>query len=96
LNRYTIEPIEISLVDLPYLPQARFEMIKADGSREWREFGKHLDPIARLSALIDNLEDLRSDVGFDALRETQGFDQAAQMKAILGDSLALITNIGNG
>jgi hypothetical protein len=52
LDRYTVEPIEISLVDLPCLPEARFEMIKADGSREWREFGKRLDPIERLSALI--------------------------------------------
>jgi hypothetical protein len=31
LTRYTASPSEISLVDLPCLPQAAFEMIKADG-----------------------------------------------------------------
>ena len=33
-KRYTAEPHEISLVDLPCLAEARFEMIKADGSHE--------------------------------------------------------------
>ena len=37
-KRYTAEPHEISLVDLPCLAEARFEMIKADGSHEWRTF----------------------------------------------------------
>ena len=37
-TRYTAEPHEISLVDLPCLAEARFEMIKADGAREWRGF----------------------------------------------------------
>lgn len=37
-KRYTAEPHEISLVDLPCLAEARFEMIKADGSHEWRRF----------------------------------------------------------
>ncbi len=37
-KRYTADPHEISLVDLPCLAQARFEMIKADGSHEWRAF----------------------------------------------------------
>ncbi len=38
LTRYTAAPSEISLVDLPCLPQAHFEMIKGDGTREWRGF----------------------------------------------------------
>ncbi len=37
-TRYTAEPHEISLVDLPCLAEARFEMIKADGAREWLPF----------------------------------------------------------
>ena len=36
--RYTADPHEISLVDLPCLAEARFEMVKADGSHEWRRF----------------------------------------------------------
>ena len=37
-KRYTADPHEISLVDLPCLAEARFEMVKADGSHEWRPF----------------------------------------------------------
>lgn len=37
-KRYTANPHEISLVDLPCLSEARFEMVKADGSRELRAF----------------------------------------------------------
>jgi hypothetical protein len=47
-KRYTADPHEISLVDLPCLPEARFEMVKADGSHEWRPFKQpdrgHDDP----------------------------------------------------
>ena len=38
LTRYTAEPIELSLVDMPCIPTATFEMIKADGSTELRKF----------------------------------------------------------
>ena len=41
--RYTANPHEISLVDLPCLAEARFEMVKADGSHEWRRFQAQLD-----------------------------------------------------
>src|SRR3984893_13899555 len=40
LTRYTAEPHEVSLVDLPCLPNATFEMIKADGAVEVKPF-KH-------------------------------------------------------
>lgn len=36
--RYTVDPIEISLVDLPCNPGATFEAVKADGSTEVRKF----------------------------------------------------------
>ena len=38
LTRYTAAPSEISLVDLPCLPEASFELVKADGARERRGF----------------------------------------------------------
>ncbi len=40
LQRYTADPAEISLVDLPCLQSATFEMIKADGASERRGFVK--------------------------------------------------------
>lgn len=38
LKRYTARPAEISLVDNPCVPTARFQMIKADGQIEEKEF----------------------------------------------------------
>ncbi|MDI4641460.1 hypothetical protein K9U39_11005 [Rhodoblastus acidophilus] len=38
LTRYTASPSEISLVDLPCLPEASFELVKADGATERRAF----------------------------------------------------------
>ncbi len=38
LMRYTAEPVEVSLVDHPCLPEATFAVIKADGSTELRKF----------------------------------------------------------
>jgi hypothetical protein len=64
LTRYTAVPSEISLVDLPCLPQAHFEMIKLDGTREMRGFEPHSDILARLgelSEILDWLQNLSSD-----------------------------------
>ncbi len=38
LTRYTADPVEISLVDLPCIPTAQFTVVKADGSEELRKF----------------------------------------------------------
>jgi hypothetical protein len=40
LVRYTAAPSEISLVDLPCLPEATFELVKADGVRQKRGFAE--------------------------------------------------------
>jgi len=37
-TRYASDPVEVSLVDLPCLPTATFEYVKADGSTELRKF----------------------------------------------------------
>jgi hypothetical protein len=54
--RYTAAPNEISLVDLPCLPQATFEMIKADGTTERRRFGQNDNNAERLARLADELD----------------------------------------
>ena len=64
-TRYTAQPSEISLVDLPCLPQARFELIKSDGSRVLQGFAKGFDDIARLSNLLDELTWLQQAVALD-------------------------------
>jgi hypothetical protein len=49
-KRYTADPHEISLVDLPCLAEARFEMVKADGSHEWRPFKPAADAVEKIGA----------------------------------------------
>jgi hypothetical protein len=56
LQRYTADPSEVSLVDLPCLPSATFEMIKADGLTETRNFkmpapASNVDIVARAEVL---------------------------------------------
>jgi hypothetical protein len=46
LTRYTAEPLEISLVDHPCLPEATFTVVKADGSTELRKFKTATDALA--------------------------------------------------
>lgn len=72
IMRYTAEPHEISLVDLPCLPEARFELIKSDGSQEMRLFKAAQAPtdvekagarnsaadLARIQAMHDTAVDL--------------------------------------
>jgi hypothetical protein len=44
-TRYISDPVEVSLVDLPCLPTATFEYIKADGSTELRKFNIKDEPM---------------------------------------------------
>ncbi len=82
--RYTAAPSEISLVDLPCLPQARFEMIKADGSRVFRRFGKGLVLVSQFADLVDDLNDLQSAAAVEAAKEGDG-DLSQQRDRIAGD-----------
>jgi hypothetical protein len=54
LIRYTAKPSEISLVDLPCLPEASFELVKADGASETRAFA-HKTPSSLRDWLRGNI-----------------------------------------
>lgn len=47
VERYTAEPSEISIVDLPCVPTAQFTVVKSDGSEELRKFSPDADRIAK-------------------------------------------------
>lgn len=85
LVRYTAEPLEVSLVDHPCLPDATFSVIKADGSTELREF-KSVDGNALAQA---SLRAQRSNPAFDApdaglLRRPAPRDDAADALGKIG------------
>lgn len=80
-THYTAKPSEISLVDLPCLPQARFEMIKVDGTRVLRKFRKGLEGVVRLSAILAQLEHLQN---ASALESES--DLPAQLQALIAQA----------
>jgi hypothetical protein len=54
LVRYTAEPLEVSLVDHPCLPEATFAVVKADGSTELRKFKAGADATGLLRSARNN------------------------------------------
>jgi hypothetical protein len=55
LMRYTAEPLEVSLVDHPCLPEATFAVIKTDGSTELRKFRAAMPHRASTDSMFDAL-----------------------------------------
>jgi len=94
LTRYTADPSEISLVDLPCLPQARFEMIKLDGARELRRFRKGSDAAERLQFVIDELNALQSAGALDADADGDGSD-APDVRGLIAQAAALLGAMTN-
>lgn len=79
-TRYTAAPNEISLVDLPCLPQATFEMIKADGTSERRGFGQKDANAARLARLAAELDWLQSAAASEDPLKTDGAESPAELR----------------
>lgn len=56
-TRYTADPTEISLVDMPCVPTAQFTVVKSDGSEELRKFETALDNAEGLAKWAEGLSD---------------------------------------
>lgn len=55
VKRYTANPTEISLVDLPCVPTAQFTVVKGDGATELRKFESTTDNSEALAKWFDGL-----------------------------------------
>jgi hypothetical protein len=86
--RYTAEPNEISLVDLPCLPQARFEMIKADGTSELRCFDAGREKAARVSRLIADASQEASTLVEEVTEENE--DLPSKLRALIARASAIL------
>ncbi|WP_297299243.1 hypothetical protein [uncultured Methylovirgula sp.] len=89
-TRYTAAPSEISLVDLPCLPEARFEMVKADGSHEWRRFAKDASDIAQLAQILGQLEGLKGTLLLRANEDGAPADTITQLHALVQQAHAIL------
>src|SRR5712671_2343247 len=87
LTRYTAAPNEISLVDLPCLPQATFEMIKADGTSEQRPL-RQGDGQRRAAGLIEELDWLQNASASEEMTEQDD-------SGVPGELRDLVTRLGN-
>jgi len=88
--RYTAQPSEISLVDLPCLPQARFEMIKRDGTRELRPFVKGMCEVQSLSGIIEELDCLQRMSAAEERQEMDGSDVPGQLQDLLARACTIL------
>lgn len=95
LTRYTAMPNEISLVDLPCLPQAHFEMIKLDGTRELRAFEPDARLKPRVEELVQELEWLMETISED-LSEGEVSGEVIDEVHDLAASLARLLRSTNG
>lgn len=68
LQRYTAEPTEISLVDLPCVPTAQFTVVKADGSEELRKFETTKDGVLEVRVTFDEVLQKLLDEDPDAMK----------------------------
>ncbi len=94
-TRYTAAPNEISLVDLPCLPQATFEMIKADGTSEQRRFGQKDDDMERFGHLADELEWLQSAMAVGEPAEMDDSDQSTKLREFAARTSEILRAILN-
>jgi hypothetical protein len=81
-RRYTAEPSEISLVDNPCNPEAHFEYVKADGTREVRKFSV---PSTQFSV---GVEDQSPVAGSQSPAGVDGMDNMDEVDAAMGRSKA--------
>jgi hypothetical protein len=70
LMRYTAEPMEVSLVDHPCLPEATFAVIKADGSTELRKFRPAAASAAEFAAALAKIGARHSKADKERIKQT--------------------------
>ncbi len=100
-TRYTAQPTELSLVDLPAIPTATFSMIKAHGVAEDQPFRrlsgdelrKSLYSVSRLADLIASLSSLAESVAFEAAAEQDGSAMPGQLSGWLATGVSLLTDM---
>jgi hypothetical protein len=92
-TRYTAAPSEISLVDLPCLPEATFELIKADGTREQRRFSKEMDTVARLAHIIDELNWLQNAAELEEMSEQDDSNVPGELRDLVSRTSSILRSM---
>lgn len=93
--RYTAVPTEISLVDLPCLPEATFEMIKADGTVEQQCFGKGADITTQLTSLIQELDLLLDSFGVKETSEQKQLEALQDLRDFVARATEILQNMAS-
>jgi len=75
-TRYEAKPVEISLVDVPCMPGAQFEVVKADGSSEMRKLhsAESMESVQVMTAQVDPESFIFTSVGVADLIKGAGME----------------------
>lgn len=105
-NKFECKPVEISVVDLPCLPTATYQFVKADGSVETRSFGKEGDmplptlrkgmwQIANFANILEDIKYLFDSCMYEGAWEEDDRDisMAEDIKAWLSDGIPLLSRL---
>jgi hypothetical protein len=101
LTRYTANPSEISIVDVPCISTATFIVTKADGSNEIRKFitvadddmQKGMSHLAQLAWTLKDIGYLTDDQYAEAAREGDGSDLPDKLKDWLAQGAAILVEM---
>jgi hypothetical protein len=89
--RYTIDPYEVSLVDLPCLAEATFQVVKADGAVEVRKFKPSAAPIEPPAPSNEAIAAKATELAKAAGDETKWADFIPQANTELAKTVAPVT-----
>lgn len=92
-TRYTAKPSEVSIVDNPCMPGAKFTMVKADGVEESREFKKNLWDVGRCAELIQSLAYVHDGLAYEAEYENDGSLIPGRLKAAVESLVAILIDL---
>lgn len=93
-KRYTADPIEGSLVDVPCVPTAEFEVVKVNGAAEMRKFvptaKKSLCDVAYLLDLLECLAAVQRNLKDEALIEGDGSQIPSRLAALAEEMAGIV------
>ena len=100
-TRYTAQPNEVSLVDLPCIPDATFTLVKGDGLAEERAFksgssdelAKGLYDVSRLVDLINSLTYLAEGAAYEANGEQDGSAIPGRLNSWLSTGVQILVDM---
>jgi hypothetical protein len=94
-TRYTVKPLEVSVVDDPCIPDATFEYVKANNEIEVRKFAitKAMIDVADMAQCLSCLNQIRGYLENEAEYEGDGSEMPEALRAWIEQGVALLVEL---